>query len=69
MTGLTFLCPLRHVRPNRSNANAAEMIRDVGDNVPPGDDWAAPLSAVKFDHFAATVAWNTPVRILPWDLV
>ena len=31
--GLSLL--LRHVRPNRSDANAAEKIRDVGDNVPP----------------------------------
>jgi hypothetical protein len=27
--------PIRHVRPNRSSANPAEKIRDVGDNVPP----------------------------------
>jgi hypothetical protein len=33
-SGLLSL-PLRRVRPNRSNANVAEMIRDVLDNVPP----------------------------------
>ena len=29
--------PLRRVHPNRSNTNAPEMIRDVGDNVPPSN--------------------------------
>jgi len=28
----------RRVRPNRSHANAAELIRDVGDNVPPDSE-------------------------------
>ena len=36
-TGPTFL-PLRRVGLNRSNANTAEMISDVGDNIPPGND-------------------------------
>jgi len=35
MTGPTF-SNLRRVRANRSSANADELIRDVGDNVPPG---------------------------------
>jgi len=29
------LLPVRRVRLNRSSVNAAEKIRDVGDNVPP----------------------------------
>jgi hypothetical protein len=35
-------CSCAESGPNRSNANAAEKIRDIGDNVPPGNnDWRA----------------------------
>jgi hypothetical protein len=32
--------------PDHSNANTAEMIRDVGDNVPPSKDCWRPLNIV-----------------------
>jgi hypothetical protein len=46
--------PVRRVRLNRSSVNAAEKIRDVGNNVPPATVAAPTLSALRVTCGTAT---------------